>query len=458
MSWSIEGNVCPGLFYGTPAADGFLVRLRTPGGILNAQQIQAIAVLLSQSDREVIQVTNRANLQLRAVQSAPTAELLKSLQAVGLAARQPQMDRLRNVMASPTAGIDRGEILDVSPWVRELDAYLQDCTELAGLPAKFSIGLDGGGRVGIGTRSPISWEHRYNEIQLSAVEQDELPCFHLALGGDRVLYDTSISIELGDCISVVAALAQVYLDYVQAHPQTSKPPRMKHLLRDWGVAAYLDRVNHQLAPFSIRLRPHGELLKPLPSDSYGHLGIHRQRQPDLYYVGLGLPLGQLTIEQWLGLGTIATNCGQGQIRLTPWQTILLPDLPQSRLDDVLQSLADLGLILPKHLVATAIVACAGKPGCLKALTHTQNHALALADYLTHHQPLDRPVNIHLTGCPKSCAQSSPAEITLLGTTLDRHGEPIEGYHIYLDNNLALTDIPVADLPTTIGNLLRVDSD
>jgi ferredoxin-nitrite reductase len=413
---------------------------------------------------------------MRGVQSAPRAELLTGLQTVGLAAIEPQMDRLRNIMASPTAGIDRGEILDVSPWVRELDAYLQSHRELAGLPAKFSIGLDGGGMVGIGTRSPVAWEHRYNEIQLSAVERDGDNYFHLALGGDssapmvgeRVLVDTGLLIELEGCTAAVAALAEVYLDYVNTHPQESKPRRMKHLLADWGLAGYLDRVNQKLstsvrAGFVLNLScnpntkspdPPLQLPSPLsPSACYQHLGIHPQRQENLYYIGVSLPLGQLTIEQLLGLSEIATNFGSSQIRLTPWQTILLPDLPQEKVDKVLQELEGLGLSLPKNPVATAIVACAGKPGCVKAATDTQAHALALADDLDRHLHLDRPVNIHFTGCPKSCAQSSPAEITLLGTTIDRDGHTIEGYHIYRSDGSELTDIPVEEIGNTIAQMI-----
>ncbi|MGL5196072.1 MAG: precorrin-3B synthase, partial [Chroococcales cyanobacterium] len=125
MAWLIEPNVCPGLFYGTSAQDGYLIRIRTPGGFLNAQQGRVLATLAEAWGSHLIQVTNRANLQIRAVQGAPTAEMLHTLQTIGLAAENPRLDHLRNVMTSPTAGIDAQELWDTRPLVIALDAYIQ---------------------------------------------------------------------------------------------------------------------------------------------------------------------------------------------------------------------------------------------------------------------------------------------------------------------------------------------
>ncbi|MBW4520087.1 MAG: precorrin-3B synthase [Scytolyngbya sp. HA4215-MV1] len=467
MNWLTEANVCPGLFYGTPARDGFLIRIRTPGGWLNPQQARHIATLAEQWGCETIQVTNRANLQIRSVQTSPTLEAFQALQQVGLAAQNPEVDHLRNLMSSPTAGIDPQEWIDTRPLVQALDTYIQHHAELAQLPAKLSIGIDGGGAVGIGTRAPLAWEHRYNEIQLSAVlanvpenRQQRTPrekvYFRLALGGDKQLWDTPILIAPDECVSIVAVLMRVYLDYVCSHPTAAKKPRMKHLLQEWGLETYLDRVSDRLEQ---PLRRVTEVRKPLPTQPYGHLGVHPQRQTGLSYIGTGVRLGQLTIAQLLGLAQLAETVEPGQICLTPWQTVLLPNIPNEQVSDQLQKLASLGLPISVNRVDAAIVACAGKPGCAAAVTQTQPHALALADYLTRQVTLDRPVNIHLTGCPKSCAQPSPAEITLLGTTIERPNEMIEGYHIYLGTHSQSSlpqfhSIPAADVPSLIEQLLN----
>ncbi len=436
MNWLLEPNRCPGLFYGTPAEDGALLRIRTPGGLLNDPQGRAIATLAEQLGSETIQVTNRANLQLRSVHHAPTPRAFQMLQALGLAAKHPSIDHLRNVMASPTAGIDAQELIDTRPLVQALDAYIQRHLEFADLSAKFSIGIDGGGTVGIGTRSAIAWEHRYNEIHLAVENQKSSPTpyFRLFLGADKHLCDTQVLIPLDECITVVAALAMVLLAYGQA---SQNRPRMKHLLRDWGMERYLEQVNQRLPQ---RLCPVADSPPPLPTQRYAHLGVHPQRQFGLSYVGVHLELGQLTVTQLRALVQLSTAVGSGQLRLTPWQTMLLPNIPNAQVPEVLHHLSALGLPVSDHQTDAAIVACGGKPGCAVAATDTQSHAIALADYLNQRLTLTSPVNIHFTGCPKSCAQPSPAEITLLGTTTDVSGYPVEMYRIYVTGNLPISDV------------------
>lgn len=440
MNWLVKANVCPGLFYGTPAQDGFLIRIRTPGGWLNAQQGKLIAKLLKEWGSETLQVTNRGNLQIRAVQTSPSLEVFQTLQNLGLAACNPQIDHLRNIMASPTAGIDSQELIDPRPLVEKLDNFIQNYPSIIELSPKFSLGIDGGGKVGIGTRSPIAWEHRYNEIQLLAIAIDH-PInstsdiyFQLALGGDKNLYPTPILIKPENCLAVVAALVKVYIDYVQQNPSpTGKKPRMKHLLKDWGVEKYLQAVNTNLEhPLNLIFDAEKTVLKtfnPLPSQPYAHLGIHPQKQAGLSYLGLSLKLGKLTADQLLELVEISETFGSGQLRLTPWQTILIPDIPNQKIPELLPKLAPFGL--SNSLVDAGIVACAGKPGCAAAATATQIHALILGDYLKEQLTLNSPVNIHLTGCDKLCAQPSPAEITLLGTTIEQNGKKVEGYQVYI---------------------------
>ncbi|MCT7957149.1 precorrin-3B synthase [Laspinema palackyanum] len=428
MAWLMEPNVCPGLFYGTSAQDGYLIRIRTPGGFLNAQQGRVLATLAQTWGSDVIQVTNRANLQIRAVQGAPTAEVLETLQSLGLASENPRLDHLRNVMTSPTAGIDAQELIDTRPLVTALDAYIQHHPELVGLPAKFSLGIDGGGAVGIGTRSPVPWEHRYNEIQLSAVVgYSQEVYFQLYLGADKQLWDTQMLIPPDDCVAVVGALVKVYLDYVNQRAGRAKKPRMKHLLQDWGGRRYLQAVLSLTHPLPL-VR---EAVPQRPSQPYAHLGVQGQRQGGFSYIGIHLRLGQLTPTQLQGLAELSQTFGSQGLRLTPWQTILLPDIRDPEVAEVLQHLAGLGLGVSDERVEAAIVACAGKPGCASAVTATQRDAIALQDYLNEHLSLEYPVNIHLTACPKSCAQPSPAEITLLGTTIEQSGQTLEGYHIYV---------------------------
>jgi ferredoxin-nitrite reductase len=144
--------VCPGLFYTVPAKDGIILRIRTPGGLLRSSQSQVVAQFAAQHGDEYVQITHRANLQLRAARAVPSATMLSTLQAAGLAARRAAVDHLRNIMASPTAGIDPQALIDTRALVVALDDAITQHEGLAGLPAKFSVGFDGGEGVSVRDR------------------------------------------------------------------------------------------------------------------------------------------------------------------------------------------------------------------------------------------------------------------------------------------------------------------
>jgi ferredoxin-nitrite reductase len=483
VNWLTKPIVCPGLFYGTVAKDGFIIRIRTPGGLLNLHQGQALLELFTDhespgnpSETGEIQITNRANLQIRSVQTSPAFKAFQKLQDLGLASRNPRVDHLRNIMASPTAGIDSKELIDVSFFIRELDHYIQTHEELVGLPAKFSVGIDGGGAVGIGARSATPWEHRYNEIQLSAVSVNSRKAssagadpgvyFRLAFGVKKQFIDTQVLIRSDDCLSTVTTLAKVYLDYVNQDPQGSRKPRMKHLLSDWGVNDYLQKVSAQLPR---PLRWVADCPRGCATRSYGHLGVHPQRQSGLSYIGIGLRLGRLRAIQLLGLLQLSESVGSSHLRLTPWQTVILPDIPNEQISAVVEQILRLGFSVPSSPTEAAvakrpyeaqIVACSGKLGCAAAETETQIHAMILTNYLSQQIALDYPINIHFTACQKSCAQPSPAEITLLGSMIEQGGTPVEGYLVYLgDRRDELEDrlcaVPASELPVFIEQLLNV---
>jgi ferredoxin-nitrite reductase len=425
MNELVTANPCPGLFYETPAQDGILMRIRVPGGILNTEQASAIVSIVDRWNTSTIQVTNRANLQFRAVSSTP--EILEILQNVGLAAQNPEVDHLRNVMASPTAGIDPTELVDTRSIVQAIDTYIQTTPELAGLPPKFSVGIDGGGQVSIGTRSAQAWQHRYNEIQLSAISSNQ---FQLAFTADKQVYETGVLIDASACVSTIATLAQVYLSYVQ-QSQSLKKPRMRDLLNDWGVEGVLDRAGLQT-----------QSITPLKKHTAEYLGIHPQKQSGRSYIGIALVLGQMTIAQFQALIELTKTYGSGELRLTPWQAVILPNIAEPSI--LLEKLSSLGFSV--NPIQSAIVACAGKPGCASAETHTQAHALALTQSLKH------PINIHITGCSKGCAQPSPADITLLGTRVEQS----EAYYLFAGDQ-AITDYPVQDL-STIAQLINARHD
>ncbi|MEZ2304436.1 MAG: precorrin-3B synthase [Microcoleus sp.] len=443
-----ELPTCPGLFSGSRARDGILSRMRIPGGILNVAQCGAIADLVDRYGTGYVQVTNRANLQIRNLNSAISAEVWQNLQALGLASRLVEIDPIRNIMASPTAGIDRQSLLDTRPLVTDWDNYLQTHPELSELSPKFSVGFDGGESVSIRAIR--------NDILLAAERRsaDSKIVLRLYLNGD-----TGIIIQESQCISLLAAIASVYLQYTKNQPRIEgKKPRLRHLLADWGVEKYLEQIQHNL-PFVLQQSSIAPSEKSLAN--YQHLGIHPQQQSGFSYIGIALPLGRLKSQQLRDLANLAQNFGGGTLRLTPWQNLLIYDIPNHRLSELEKSIARLGLHSSATNLDSCLVACAGNTGCASAMTDTQSHALAMVKDLAQKLQIDRPINIHFSGCEKSCAQHSPIDITLVGIQIKQQNETIAGYDIYAGT----TDSPfgrkifqgvrVAEIASFTNKLLQI---
>ncbi len=436
-----ELPTCPGLFSGSRARDGILSRMRIPGGILNVPQCRAIANLVDRYSSGCLQVTNRANLQIRDLNSAISPAVWHDLQELGLASRHVEVDPIRNIMTSPTAGIDRQSLLDTRPLVQAWDDYLQTHPELSELSPKFSVGFDGGELVSIRAIR--------NDILLAAERQttDAKIVFRLHLNGD-----TGIIIPESQCISVLSALANVYLEYTQNKPRIEgKKPRLRHLLADWGIESYLERVQQNLSFFKNRQDAcstksefdGGVGILPAHSLSekfirnHQHLGIHSQQQSGFSYLGIVLPLGRLKSQQLRDLANLSQTFGRGTLRLTPWQNLLISDIPNSRIWELEKSIARLGLHSSTTNLDSCLVACAGSTGCASAMTDTQSNALAMVKDLAKKLQIDRPINIHFSGCEKSCAQHSPIDITLVGIQIKHGNEIIPGYDIYAGK----TDLP-----------------
>lgn len=430
--------------------------MRIPGGILNAQQCWTIADLADQYSTGCLQVTNRANLQIREVNSEIAPEVWNRLQELGIASRRVEVDPIRNIMASPTAGLDHQQLLDTRPLVKAWDDYLQTHPELSELSPKFSIGLDGGESVSI--------QALRNDILLAAEgrsTQSEI-VFRLHLNGEK-----GISIQESQCISVLAALASTYLEYTKNQPRIDgKKPRLRHLLADWGAESYLERVQQNL-PFLLQFtsctfpqnRQDASSEKSLPN--HRHLGIHPQRQSGFSYMGIALPLGRLESKQLRNLANLAQKLASGTLRLTPWQNLLISDIPNSQLFEVKEQVADLGLHSSATRLDSCLVACAGSSGCASAATDTQSHALAMAKDLAQKLTIDQPINIHFSGCQKSCAQHRPIDITLVGIQIERGDETIQGYKIYAGRKDLPFGRPIfpavsaTEMPHTIERMLRV---
>ncbi|MDE2165209.1 MAG: NirA family protein [Alphaproteobacteria bacterium] len=451
-----------GLFYVAPAQDSFMCRLRLPNGIVTAAQFDGLAGLAEAFGGGFIDVTTRANLQIREIQPSALVELLMGIQDLGLTTRGAGADNIRNITGSPTAGVDPTELIDTRPLARALHYTILNHRELYGLPRKFNIAFDGGGQISVLEDT--------NDIGFAAVRVAAGAggppgvYFRMYLGGitghGGFARDANVLLKPEECVAAAVAVVRVFIAYGDRTDR--KRARLKYLLDDWGMDRFMAETEKEMSFKALRVPPE-QCLPRGPLLKHGHIGVHKQKQRGMNYVGVVLPVGRLSASQMRGLAAIATQFGSGTIRLTVWQNVILSDISDAKLPGARKAIEEIDLGVEASPIRGALVACTGNTGCKFAATDTKAQALYLAQYLETRVKLDRPLNIHLTGCPNSCAQHYVGDIGLLGVKVAQGDDMIEGYTVVVgggaggERNLArevARDVPFADVADRLEALLR----
>lgn len=419
-----------GLFYVAPAQDSFMCRLRFHGGLTNSHQFRGIADIADRCAGGYADVTTRSNLQLREIKAEHASDVVNSLLDLGVINRGSGADNIRNVTGSPTAGIDPEEIYDTRRLSSDMHHYILQHPEMYGLPRKFNIAFDGGGR--------ISALADTNDIGFFAVRVGEgyiVPpgvYFRMELGGitghKDFARDCGILLRPEECVAVAAAVVKVFIEHGDRTDR--KKARMKYVLDRFGLDKYLEETQKHLS-FKLMRFPIEQCEKRSPAIPLAHFGFHPQAKPGKVYVGVVLPVGRLSSDQLRDLASIADRYGSGSIRLTVWQNLLISDINESDIPAVKQAIERAGLNWSVTNVRSGLVACTGNGGCKFAASNTKGHALRIAEYLESRMTLDQPINIHLTGCHHSCAQHYIGDIGLLGTKVAVGEDMVEGYHVFV---------------------------
>ncbi len=258
------------------------------------------------------------------------------------------------------------------------------------------------------------------------------------------------------------AIVRVFID--EGDRTDRKRARLKYVLERMGLERFFAEVEKRLPAPLPRLALAD--CEPRPALERGaHVGFHPQKQAGKIYCGVALPVGRMTAAQMRGLARIAEGFGSGTIRLTPWQNVIISDIAETQRDAVSRALNDIGLGAEVSQARAGIVACTGNGGCKFSASDTKRHALAIADHLDGCVKLDVPVNIHLTGCPHSCAQHYIGDVGLLATKIAQDDDrQVEGYHVYFGGGFGdrrelarevLRDVAANDVPATLERVLKV---
>lgn len=457
-----------GMFYVAPAQDAYMCRMRFPGGAVRSWQLRGLADLADRSAGGYTDVTTRANLQFREIPASEPVNVLTGLRDLGIINYGAGGDNIRNVTASPLSGIDPSELIETLDLAKEMHYYLINHREMYGLPRKFNIAYDGGGR--------ISALEDTNDIGFTAVvlkpeaATESLPAgvyFQLTLGGITGHKDfarpTGVLLRPEECAEVAGAVVKVF---IRSGDRTNRnKARLKYVLDDWGFDRYLSEVEKELGRDLTRAPADAVADRP-SDDRQGHVGVHPQKQSGLNYVGVVLPVGRITSDQMRGLAAISDKYGDGDLRLTVWQNLLIANVPDESVEAVRSSIEEIGLDWRATSVRAGLVACTGSAGCKYAAAPTKANAMQIADYVEERLELDVPVNIHVTGCHHTCAQHYIGDIGLISANVEDPNDPdetVEGYHLVVGGGYGdrrgigrelITGIPATDVPPRVARLLQ----
>ncbi|MFT9077148.1 precorrin-3B synthase [Ethanoligenens sp.] len=454
-----------GVFVRPKTPGFFMVRVRVPGGILkaggfSAAQMRVLAEITDEFGRDVLDLTTRQQVQLRWIRADAVTSVLTRLKQAGMTTLQTGFDNVRNITTCPAAGLDASEVLDTRPLVEELNAAIIGNWSAANLPRKFNITVSG-------CRCDCT-HGEINDIALMPAEKDGVVGFNVWVGGALGAWGTARAVSLDMFVrpdeAKDACLAIIAVYREKGDREKRGRSRLKFLLDAMGMDAFRSAVAARL-PYAAH--PAGSEWTEVGCH-HDHIGVHPQKTDGLVYVGLHVPAGRLTLKQADGLARLAEEYGNGELRLTPAQNILLPNVPHAKLDALLAEPLLHELSPAPSPFLRGLTACAGNTFCAFARIDTKARALELVHYLDEALGQDAlqevgALDIHVSGCMNSCANPWVGSIGLIGKKIKRDDGMVEAADICLGGEPGMhgafarlwrTDVPFTELGSFLEGLLR----
>jgi sulfite reductase (ferredoxin) len=419
-----------GLYTQRPEEDGFFMqRIRVPGGVLTAEQVEGVGRISQRFGRDVCDVTDRQNFQLHWIRIEDVPDIWARLSAVGLTTRQTCGDVPRNVLGCPLAGIAEDEVIDGTPYVLAANARLTGTKEFSNLPRKFKVSISG-------CREQCA-VHEIMDVGLVGVELDDgRRGFDLWVGGGLGT-NPMFAQRLGAfvppdrAVDVTTAVTELFRDYGYRRSRTKA--RLKFLMKDWGPQRIRQVLETEYLGSPLE---DGPAPPPSPSAHREHLGSTLQRD-GLLAVGLSPMAGRISGSQLIRVAELARRFGRGRVRTTTQQKLLILDVAAEDVEPLTAELDTLGLPTEPGAIRTGTMACTGIEFCKLAVVETKHRARWLIEELERRLPgMSERVRINLNGCPNSCARFQIADIGLMGSLLpDGNGERIDGFQVHLGGHL-----------------------
>lgn len=422
-----------GMFNVEPNSQGYMCRMRLPSCKIRGDQLRALGDMAENIAGGYTHLTTRGNFQFREIMPNRLIEWITSLNDYGLSCHATGADSARNITASPIAGFDPAELIDLHQYGIDLGRRILNTRDLQGLPRKFNFSFDNGGAISVVSDTN---DVGYVATQVLNNDQNIEPGIYcrLILGGitghKDFARDTGIICKPEDTVEISEAILRVFL----AHGDRTNrnKARLKYVLDEHGFDWTIERIQEHLDDFG-----HGVKLLSLDAkfdaprakiNRQGHIGVHPQSQAGLNYIGVTLNIGHMTPEQMRRIADIAMRYGKNDVRMTVWQNIIVPHIADNDVPAVVAEIEAMGLSTSATAFAAGAISCTGRWGCKLANAYTKQDTETLVKHLQARFELDQPINIHTTGCKNSCAQHYIGDIGLIGAAGPDGGE---GYTIFV---------------------------
>ena len=411
----------------------FMMRIRIDSGALSTEQLRVIGEISQTYARDTADITDRQNVQLHWVQIEDVPTIWERLEAVGLTTLEACGDCPRVILGSPVAGIAADEIIDGTPAIREIAERYIGSTEFSNLPRKYKTAISG---------SPVQdVVHEINDIAFVGVHHPEHgPGFDLWVGGG-LSTNPKLGVRLGawvpleEVADVWAGVTGLFRDY--GYRRLRHRARIKFLVADWGSERFRDVLESEYLHRKLVDGP----APPVPDGPRDHIGVHKQRD-GLNYIGFAPAVGRVSGSTLVEVAKAAERVGSRRVRTTVQQKLLVLDVPEAEVDGLKMEMAALGLHAEPSTWRRNTMACTGIEFCKLAIVETKQRAISLIDELESRladiQGLDKPISIHLNGCPNACARTQTADIGLKGQIVtDADGKQVAGFQVHLGGGLGL---------------------
>jgi sulfite reductase (ferredoxin) len=446
------------------ATEFFMMRIGLPNGLLTSAQTHVIADITKKYARNLADITTRQNIQLHWLTIGALVEITDALTAVGLSPKGACGDVVRNVTGCPLAGLHQHELLDASPLAVEVAHHLTANPEFYNLPRKFKISITG---------CPEWCSYpEINDVALTGTKREingvEEVGYTLRVGGGlstepHLAVRIPAFIQQSQALAVVEAVVRIFREQTELRENRTRA-RIKYLFmrHGWTAESMLEAIETKLG---YKLDAPVDAPELIADDIYrDHIGITPQRQPGLSTVGASVLRGRLSGDQLAALSDLADQFGDGQLRCTIMQNILIPNVPHSRTAELVIALNTLGLQVDVSAFWRGAIACTGTEFCKLAIAETKGFAQWLVAEMEDRLPgFDQQIKLHVTGCTNSCGQHWIADIGLEGKKLKKDGESVDAFYFCVGGAVgkyARTARPLGfraaatDVPDALERLLR----